>query len=199
MAKEAADAVAEQQNANAGGEAVLGMQDEPTEVVIPEEEDESTEVVIHDDEAVFKEEDAPIQFIITDQIDQRDESNVLQEVEVTHYFITDNVYGAETELRNEFKCAEATEDVRGDCYAEDAGKDGDTVESDRKFRIPTLEGATGRSNESESVEPHRHVHGRIRDELEAYQIAEHNVLGNGELKYRVYGSVIATEGSEFGR
>ena len=69
------------------------MQDEPTEVVIPEEEDEPTEVVIHDDEAVFKEEDAPIQFIITDQIDQRDESNVLQEVEVTHHFITNNVNG----------------------------------------------------------------------------------------------------------
>ena len=188
-----------EQNADARGGAVLKVQDEPTEVVIPEEEDEPTEVVIHDDEAVFKEEDAPIQFIITDQIDQRDESNVLQEVEVTHYFITDNVYGAETELRNEFKSAEGTEDDCGYCYDEGAGKNGDAVEPDRKFRITPLEGAAGRNNESESVEPHRHVHGRIRDELEAYQIAEHNVLGNGELKYRVYGSVIATEGSEFGR
>ena len=64
------------------------MQDEPTEGVIP-------------DEVVFKEEDAPIQFIITDLTDERAESNA-QEVEITHYFITNNVYGAETELRNEF-------------------------------------------------------------------------------------------------
>ena len=189
MAKEAADAVAEQQNANAGGEAVLKVQDEPTEVVIPEEEDEPTEVVIHDDEAVFKEEDAPIHFII-DQIDQGDESNVLQEVEVTHYFIT-NVYGAETELRNEFKSAEATEDDRGYCYAEGAGKNGDAVEPDRKFRITPLEGAAGRNNESESVEPHHHVRGRFKDVLEVDKIAVPS--------QSIYGSVIATEGSEFGR
>ena len=68
-------------------------------------QDKPIDVVIHDDtEVVFKEEDMPIQF--TDRIDQRAESNS-QEVEVTHHFITDNVYGAETELRNEFKSAEA--------------------------------------------------------------------------------------------
>ena len=63
-----------------------------------------------------------------------------------------------------------------------------------------LEGATERSNGSTSVGPNHHVRGRIRDVLEVYQIAvqKHNILGNGELKYRVYGSVIATEGSEFG-
>ena len=178
MAKEAADAVAEQQNANAGGEAVLKVQDEPTEVVI------------HDDEAVFKEEDAPIQFIITDLTDERAESNA-QEVEVTHYFITDNVYGAETELRSEFKSAEATGDVRGYCYAEGAGKNGDAVEPDRKFRITPLEGAAGRNNESESVEPHHHVRGRFKDVLEVDKIAVPS--------QSIYGSVIATEGSEFGR
>ena len=53
----------------------------------------------------------------------------------------------------------------------------------------------------ESAEPHRHVRGSSKGELKVYRIAvpTHAVLGNGELKYRVYGSVIATEGSEFGR
>ena len=44
-------------DADAGGGAVLKVQDEPTEVVIPEEEDDPLEVVIDNDEAVFKEED----------------------------------------------------------------------------------------------------------------------------------------------
>ena len=80
------------------------MQDEPTEFVIPEEEDEPLEVVIHDDEAVFKEEDARTDFIIIDLVDLRAESNA-QEVELSHQYITYNVYGAEIELRNEFRSA----------------------------------------------------------------------------------------------
>ena len=149
------------------------MQDEPTE-------------------AVFKEEDAPIQFII-DLIDQRAESNA-QEIEVTHYFITNNVYGAETELRNEFKSGEATEDVRGHCYAEgEVGKnvDAERPRSDRKFRISTLEGVAERSNESENAEPNHHVRGRFQDELKVDKIAVPN--------HSIRGSVIATEGSDFGR
>ena len=54
-----------------------------------------------------------------------------------------------------------------------------------------LEGAAGRSNESESVEPHHHVRGRIKDVLEVDKIAVPS--------QSIYGSVIATEGSEFGR
>ena len=64
------------------------MQDEPTEVVVPEEEDDPTEVGIHDNEAVFKEEDAHTEFII-DLVDRRVESNA-QEVEVAHQYITYN-------------------------------------------------------------------------------------------------------------
>ena len=73
------------------------------------------------------------------------------------------------------------------------------LRSDRKFRISPLEGATERSNESESFGPNHHVRGRIKDELKVYQIAvpKHDILGNGELKHRDRGSVIATEGSEF--
>ena len=58
-----------------------------------------------------------------------------------------------------------------------------------------------RNNESESVEPNHHVRGNSKGELEVYQIAvpRHNVLGNGELKHRDRGSVVTTEGSEFGR
>ena len=128
-------------------------------------QDEPIEAVIHD-EVVFKEEDAPIQFII-DLIDQRAESNA-QEVEATHYFITYNVIDAER------------------------------LRSDRKLRISPLEGATERSNESESFGPNHHVRGRIKDEVKVYQIAvpKHDILGNGELKHRDRGSVIATEGSE---
>ena len=165
------------------------MQDEPTEVVIPEEEDESTEVVIHDDEAVFKEEDAPIQFII-DLIDQRAESNA-QEIQVTHQYITDNVYGVESELRHEHGYSEVIEYLKVRLSVDVSAINAERLRSDRKFRIPTLEGAAGRSNESESVEPHHHVRGRIKDVLEVDKIAVPS--------QSIYGSVIATEGSEFGR
>ena len=60
--RKAADAVAEQQNADAGGGAALKVQDEPPEVVI------------HDGEAIFKEEDAHTEFIIIDLVDQRAET-----------------------------------------------------------------------------------------------------------------------------
>ena len=172
------------------------MQDESTEVVIPEEEDEPTEVVIHD-EAIFKEEDAPIQFII-DLIDQRAESNA-QEIEVTHQYITDNVYGVESELRHEHGLPKVIEYLKVRLCVVISVIAAERGRSDRKFRIPTLEGAAERSDESESVESHHHVRGRIKDELKVYQIAvpKHDILGNGELKHRDRGYVIATEGSEF--
>ena len=153
-------------------------------------QDEPTEAVIHD-EVVFKEEDAPIQFIITDQIDQRDESNVLQEVEVTHQYITDNVYGVESELRHEHGYSEVIEYLKVRLCVVISVIAAERVRSDRKFRISPLEGAAGRSNESEGVEPHHHVRGRIKDVLEVDKIAVPSQF--------IYGSVIATESSEFGR
>ena len=182
--RKAEDAVAEQQNANAGDEAVLKVQDESTEVVIPDE------VVIHGDEAVFKEEDAPIQFIITDQIDQRAESNA-QEVEVTHHFITNIVYGVESELRHEHGLPKVIEYLKVRLCVVISVIAAERVRSDRKFRISPLEGVTERSNGSESVEPHHHVRGRIKDVLEVDKIAVPS--------QSIYGSVIATEGSVFGR
>ena len=152
-------------------------------------QDEPTEAVIHD-EVVFKEEDAPIQFII-DQIDQRDESNVLQEVEVTHQYITDNVYGVESELRHEQGLRKVIEYLKVRLSVDVSPINAERLRSDRKFRIPTLEGVAERSNESENAEPNHHVRGRFQDELEVDKITVPS--------HSIRGSVIATEGSDFGR
>ena len=98
-----------------------------------------------------------------------------------HQYITDNVYGVESELRHEQGLRKVIKYLKVRLCVDISAINAERLRSDRKFRIPTLEGAAGRSNESESVEPHHHVR------------------GNGKLKHRDRGSVITTEGSDFGR